>query len=409
MNRVGWIAAGLLLLGATWTRAQQPSTAKTAGVTVQSAQSALALEQQGRLGEAEAAWRSVIKTQPDNADAFAHLGLLEAREQRYTEAIAHYRKARALKPAMPQLTLNLGLALFKSENYQDAAKLFEAELKQHPNSPNAARFTILAAMSEYGLQHYAAAAPYLRDAAVHDPQNLPLRLNLAHCYLWTRQFDAAMDVYKEILAIDPNSAEADMIAGEALDEKGDSKGAIEQFRAAAKANPKEPNVHFGLGYLLWTQRQYEEAIREFKAELENDAKNTQAMIYLGDTYVQMGAFDQARAVLEQAAALRAPVSLLHLDLGIVYSEAGDNAAAVKEVSQAVAMEPASVKAHFRLAKLYQSMGRRDEAKTEFNKASSLNQKINESLHQRIAEASARPEGASHKDPPVEQPDVPEKP
>ena len=45
-------------------------------------------------------------------------------------------------------------------------------------------------------------------------------------------------------------AEADMLAGEALDEEGKISEATEQFRAAVKANPKEPNAHFGLGYLL---------------------------------------------------------------------------------------------------------------------------------------------------------------
>ena len=41
-----------------------------------------------------------------------------------------------------------------------------------------------------------------------------------------------------------------MLAGEALDEMKDKAGATQQFRAAVKADPKEPNVHFGLGYLL---------------------------------------------------------------------------------------------------------------------------------------------------------------
>ena len=51
---------------------------------------------------------------------------------------------------------------------------------------------------------------------------------------------------------------------------GDASGAIEMFRKAAKAKPSEPDVHFGLGYLLFTQKQYPEAIAEFQAELAND-------------------------------------------------------------------------------------------------------------------------------------------
>jgi tetratricopeptide (TPR) repeat protein len=55
------------------------------------------------------------------------------------------------------------------------------------------------------------------------------------------------------------------------------------------------------------------------------------------------------------------------------------------------MEPDFVNAHFRLAKLYQSMGRHDEAKAEFAKASSLNKKADKALYERISEGNARPE------------------
>ena len=61
-----------------------------------------------------------------------------------------------------------------------------------------------------------------------------------------------------------------MLAGEAEDELGNRDGAIKQFRAAVKAEPRQPDVHFGLGYLLWIKRQYEEAANEPKAELANN-------------------------------------------------------------------------------------------------------------------------------------------
>src|SRR5256886_11154526 len=76
-------------------------------------------------------------------------------------------------------------------------------------------------------------------------------------------------------------------AGEALDEMQDHAGAIEQFRAAVKANPREPNVHFGLGYLLWTQSQYEEAAQEFQAELANVPSNAQALAFLADSKMKL--------------------------------------------------------------------------------------------------------------------------
>uniref|UniRef100_E6QL00 Tetratricopeptide TPR_2 repeat protein n=1 Tax=mine drainage metagenome TaxID=410659 RepID=E6QL00_9ZZZZ len=247
-------------------------------------------------------------------------------------------------------------------------------------------------MSYYGEHRYAPAIPYLKQAAAAEPRNLELRLTLAHCYLWTHQLEATLGVYKEILQIDPDSAEADMIAGEALDEKGDNAGAVEQFRAAEKANPKEPEVHFGLAYLLWAQKRYEEAITEFQAELKNDPANNQARIYLGDTYMQMGRYPEAKEQLLIAEKSDPKMPLIHLDLGIVDQETNQREAALLELKETIALTPANVNAHFRLARIYQQTGQRELAKVEFDKAKNLNKEQDESLHQRIAEANARPSG-----------------
>ena len=264
---------------------------------------ALALEQQGRNAEAEQVWKSIAEANPGNPEAFAHLGLLEARQENYAAAIENYRKALKLAPSMHGLEMNLGLAYFKANQFPDAIKVFSAELrKQPPNSPAAQRLTILLGMAHYGMGDYFVAIPYLQRAAKDDPQSLPLRLTLAHSCLWSKQYDCVMEVYKEILALNAESAEADMLAGEALDEKGDDAGAIEQFRAAAKANPKEPNAHFGLGYLLWKQHHFDEAAKEFQAELDNDPADQRTRAYLGDSLVELNQYEQAQPELETAAA-----------------------------------------------------------------------------------------------------------
>jgi tetratricopeptide (TPR) repeat protein len=391
-----WMACCVVLI-AHFCSAQRTTGSKEPAIQIASAvqqtqAQAQALEQQGKYPEAQSVWKSVVKAQPGNALAYAHLGLLEARQEHYPEAVTYYKKAQGLAQSqntvIPQLNLNLGLALFKSSSFADAAQLFEGELKKHPGDQ---RLTTLVAMSDYGAHQYGAAIPYLKDAAAVDQQNLPLLLTLGHCYLWTREFDAALAVYKQILTINPDSAEADMIAGEALDEKGDREGAVQQFRAAEQANPREPNVHFALAYVLWTQKLYDAAIPEFKAELEIDPENNQAMIYLGDVYVRQGQYDLAKDLLKKASRLGTTDPQLHLDLGIVSMETGDNDTAVKELSLAIAQEPDNVTAHFRLATLYRTMGKKDEARVEFAKANSLTKNADDSLLQRIAAAHARPD------------------
>ena len=369
---------------------------QTVGAFDQQRQTALALEQQGQNAEAEAAWRVFLNAHPSNPEPYAHLGLLEARQEHYSDAVPLYRKALTLNPKMPGLRLNLGLALFKAGDLKPALQEFKLLIKsQPPGSPEAQRLTILIGMAHYGLREYAEAAPYLKQAAASDAQNLQLRLALAHSCLWSKQYQCVLDTYHEILTLNAESAEADMLAGEALDELRNHAGAIEQFRAAVKANPREPDVHFGLGYLLWTQMQYPEAVSEFQAELANNPNHVQALTYLGDAEMHLKHPELARPLLENALRIDSGQELAHLDLGILLADAGRRDDALRELSVAAKLAPEDVNVHWRLGRLYRAMGRKDEAKAEFDKASSITTSADNALINKISNGHAVPVQEQH--------------
>ena len=350
-----------------------PCTAQqTATVPPSTRQAALALEQEGNNAEAEAAWRTYLKAHPASSEAYAHLGLLEARQEHYKQAVPLYRRALALDPHVPGLRLNLGLALFKGGELKESISEFKILLKNAPpNSPETQRLTLLVAMAEYGVGDYAAAAPYLKEVAANDPNNLQLLLALAHSCLWSKQYQCVLDTYHKMLMLNAESAEADMLAGEALDELKDVPGAIQQFRNAIKANPREPDVHFGLGYLLWTQRQYPEAAAELQAELADNPNHAQALTYLGDADMQLNHADLALPMLEKAVQIDPRLELAHLDLGILDSDAGRKEEALQELRTAAELAPNDTNVHWHLGRLYRALGKKDEAKAEFDKASSL--------------------------------------
>jgi Flp pilus assembly protein TadD len=188
-----------------------------------------------------------------------------------------------------------------------------------------------------------------------------------------------LDTFHKIVALNAESAEADMLVGEALDEMKDPVGAQREFRAAIAANPKEPNVHFGLGYLLWTKGQYAEAAAEFQAELDNDAQHLQAMLYLADANIQLEKLDDAMQLLDRLAKQMPDNAMAHRDLGIVYAARNQNAEAVNEFQHAIRLAPNDVNAHYRLARLYRTMGRTAEANQEFEKSRTLNKAADEHL------------------------------
>ena len=359
---------------------------------------AIAFEEQGNVTEAETAWREVLSVHPSDAEACAHLGLLEARQEHYKEAIAFYRKAIAANPAMPGVRLNLGLSLFKSGEMKEAAQIFTQLLKsERPGSQEGQRLSTLIGMAHFGSGEYAAAVPYLKKAVRSDPKNLGFRMALAQSCLASRQFQCVLDVYREIVDLNAESAEADMLAGEAQDEMLNTEGAVEQFRAAVKADPKLPNVHFGLGYLLWKQSKYEEAVPEFQAELENLPDSPHALTFLADCLIQLGKPADALPLAEKAVQLDPNAAKAHLELGIIYAGSDRKPDALREFQTSVKLDPMVADAHWRLGRLYQSLGRKEEAKAEFDKTSSLHKAENDSIFTKLkaAQEKAKPADAAN--------------
>jgi len=356
-------------------------------------QAALVLEQAGKTEEAEAAWRSLLGSQPNSAEAYAHLGLLEARQEHYKQAIVFYRKALSINQRIPGLRLNLGLSLFKSGDMRGAILIFEPLLKSAPgSSPEAMRLVTLIGLAHFGLGEYSASIPYLRQATAADPGNLPFRMMLAQSCLWSKQNQCVLDVYREIMGINPDSAEADMLAGQAYDEMQRDGDALAQFQAAVKADPAFPNVHFGYGYLLWKGRRYAEAETEFHAEIANNPEHPLAFAYLGDTEMHLNHYDRAVPDLEHAIRTRPSLTIAHLDLGIIYEGQGRKADAFAELKTAEALSPNDSSIHYQLGRFYKSAGLKQKAKAEFDQTKDLLQSKAQTVQEQMHQIAPKPSG-----------------
>ena len=123
-------------------------------------QVAVSLERQGKLAEAEAAWSALSREHPSNPEPIAHLGLLEARQEHYAEAIAS-TKGDGAQPRDARFALESRSRILQGWRLQAGNLELDPLLKAQPDDQ---RLTILIGMSHYGLDEFAAAAPYLKQA-----------------------------------------------------------------------------------------------------------------------------------------------------------------------------------------------------------------------------------------------------
>jgi tetratricopeptide (TPR) repeat protein len=378
MRRITWVLFLLLAYStvSVFVVAQANSTSDKV-------REALSYEERGAYPEAEQSWQAITAASPQQADAWAHLGLVQALEGKYPEAVSAYRKGLELGSKLPGLQLDLGLALFKQQKLDEAIPALKAAVAEAPTNTKA---SLLLAMSYYGTAKYAEAIPYLQSAVTSAPTNIQLRTALAQSCLWAAQYLCTLEQYKQILLLNPDSAQADILAGEALDGMGKPDEATAQFRAAEKASPHEPGVHFGLGYLLWKQHLFDDAEQEFKLAMADDPANVQALTYLGDIAIKRNDEPAAMNYLTQAAALPRAIRLTYFDLGILNASHGQNKEAETNFLRAIEMDPTQADAHYHLARLYASTGRQKEAQVEFAKVRDLHQKVDETLAQKMSAA-----------------------
>ena len=206
----------------------------------------------------------------------------------------------------------------------------------------------------------------------------------------TKNYSCALEEFRKILGQDPDSAAAHVLTGEALDGLQKTNEAIAEFEAAANIAPRQPELHFGLGYLYWKSHQYDDAKHAFETELSIDPGNPQALAYLGDIAFKANNIEEAASLLEKSLQRTKDLRIAYLDLGAVRTQQKQYPAAVKALQRAIALDPTEPDAHYRLGRVYQLTGKKAEAEQEFAKTRELHQKADAAVVIKVPTAPQPP-------------------
>lgn len=320
---------------------------------------ARALQEAGKWTEAEQAYRALIRKGPATAEVHANLGAVLARLERYDDAIAQYRTAQKLAPALAPLHLNLGLAYFKSGRPADAIASFDNYLKRNPSHRQARQ---LRAMSLLEVDRLADAASAF--AALLPSEDVSIRLGLATAYARMGKTAESRAAIEPVLARN-DSAEAELILGQAMLDDGDPAAALLAFERAGRLNATLPGLRVYRGVALWQQRKTDEAMYEWRAALAANPSDGQPAYLLGAALAMSSRSAEAEPLLRRAIELKprhAP-SLYQLAKLIWSQSKSKEAAAFLE--RAISIHPNYREAHYLLGTIYRASGRREDAAREF--------------------------------------------
>ena len=272
------------------------ATARTIGEALQEATS---LHQLGRLTEAEAAYRGLLKRHPRTPDALFRLGLLLAQLGRDAEAVELFAAAVALAPGFAPLWSELGAAQLRISRYDDALAAYDRLIALRPDDVEAHNNRGAALLR---LARAADALASFHAALALQPGLAEAWSNRGNALLALGRREEALASYDHALALRPTLAEAVLNRAEALEQLDRAEEALAGYDQAIALSPGLVQAHYNRGNLLQSLDRPEEAIASFDAALALAPAHAAAACNRATALRAFGRLNEALAGYERALA-----------------------------------------------------------------------------------------------------------
>ncbi|MFT3829097.1 MAG: tetratricopeptide repeat protein [Opitutaceae bacterium] len=245
----------------------------------------LALRDEGRTAEAEAAFLRAIELQPAHAFAHFNLGTLLLAQARYADAAAHFASCLAADPRHVDARINRGQALAALGRRDEAVAECRAALRLAPEAFDAATNLGALLIAE---GHLAEAEHWLRRALVLAPATPETHFQLGRLAQRKGDNPAAAASFREALRLRSGFVAAHLALGDCLAQVGEATAALGCYREALRLAPRSVEAHFALGNLLAEQRRFPDAIGAYRAALALDPEHVPARTNLGNCQLVTG-------------------------------------------------------------------------------------------------------------------------
>jgi tetratricopeptide (TPR) repeat protein len=183
-------------------------------------------------------------------------------------------------------------------------------------------------------------------------------------------------------------------AGNEFFNHGEADNAIAEYSKALELNPDNVMAHHRLGFLLYQVKgQFDQGMTHLLKAYKLDAQNPRIQYDLGMAYMHQGKLEDAARLLSEAIqgapdgfdTQYEPVQM-RLNLAQVLIAAGQSKQAEAPLLEALRRSPNHPEVHYRMALALADLGRNEEAIAYYNRAISLNPRVDTSaaLHHLLA-------------------------
>jgi len=200
---------------------------------------------------------------------------------------------------------------------------------------------------------------------------IPAALELAVQHHEAGRLVDAEVIYRQILAVQPNHAEAHHLLGVIAHQAGRDEAAVELIGRAIQLGMETAAAHSNLGEAYRRLGRLDEAIAAYRRALEINPELAAVHFNLGSALTEKGEIDGAVAALRRALQLNPDHAEACSNLGACLAEQGQVVAAIAEYRRALSLKPDLPEANFNLGVALTRQGQVEEAIAAYRRATEL--------------------------------------
>jgi tetratricopeptide (TPR) repeat protein len=301
--------------------------------------------------QAKAGIAAILKVAPDNADALLTRATFNFTERKFDEAIADLRTV-LRRQRSAEASLLLARSYVGVGDIVVAKDTYRRILDDYPDNETAAKdlAQLLAAQGDA-----AATAEILGRFVSAKPDDKEASAALVQSLLAQRDLEAAEAEARRMIARGAGT-EGQQELGRVLLAKGSTADALATYKAVLEKDPNQPQALEGLVNILMATNRADEAISYLERYPKGDVN---ASVLLGRVYARQGDVAAARQVVEQAVAREPANATPYLALAAL--EESDSPAQLAVLERGWKASPGNPTLGLFLFSIYDRQGKYDQA------------------------------------------------
>ncbi|XP_032436374.1 protein O-mannosyl-transferase TMTC2 [Xiphophorus hellerii] len=324
------------------------------------------LKSQGKMDEAEQAYRNALYYRSNMADMLYNLGLLLQESNKFSQALHYYKLAIGSRPTLASAYLNTGIILMNQGRLDEAKRTFltcadipDENLKDphaHKSSVTSCLYNLGKLLHEQGQQEEAISM--FKEAIQKMPRQFApqsLYNMLGEAYMRLNKLPEAEHWYKESLRAKPDHIPAHLTYGKLLAITGQKTEAERYFLKAIQLDPTKGNCYMHYGQFLLEESRLLEAAEMAKTAARLDGGEFDVVFSAAHMLRQAKLNEAAEKYYGQAASLRPNYPAALMNLGAILHLNGKLQEAEANYLRALQLKPDDTITQSNLRKLWNIM------------------------------------------------------